>query len=129
MRMATPICWGREPGARANRKAPNSKLQTPTKLQIPSFKLQTSRMVTGLLLAVVLFAGTLSFAAEEGSQADCETKARREYWRAKAAHAKDQKDPKAAGNLPGRVLMSVSSLRTVTKEPKSLRRASLPAAS
>jgi hypothetical protein len=49
----------------------------------------------GLLLAIVSLMRVSGFGAEEGSKADCEAKARREYWRAKAAHTKDLKDVKA----------------------------------
>jgi tetratricopeptide (TPR) repeat protein len=50
-----------------------------------------------MLLALLTLCGGLSgVAAEEGSPAECEARARKEYWRAKAAHTKDTKDVTAS---------------------------------
>jgi tetratricopeptide (TPR) repeat protein len=51
-------------------------------------------MVVAILIG---FCGGLPlFGAQEGSHAECEARARREYWRAQAAHTKDPKDVTAS---------------------------------
>jgi tetratricopeptide (TPR) repeat protein len=101
MRSATSNCWadeacanGVEPGAPREGfgadEVRKSEHQVSAKLRIG----WSPQSGLGLLLAIVFLAPLSSFGAEEGSKADCEQKARREYFRAKAAHTKDLKNVK-----------------------------------
>ncbi len=52
--------------------------------------------MVGFCLVVVSCIAIRGLSASEGSPADCEARARREYWRAQAAHTNHVKDVKAA---------------------------------
>src|SRR5437879_484687 len=111
MWMAIPNYWvqeprkkGVEPGSETAQpepnkrpETPNSKLQTPKKLQVPISRRISWIAKTWASFSIIVFCGGIrGFAAQEGSHAECEARARREYWRANAAHAKDGKDIKVS---------------------------------